>query len=182
MRNSIFVALIALGFAMAPVSADAILVMTLDDPDTFDIAAPGVVVAGHGVASGEGDSAPYPGGSIAQQLPFFAEAGLDLSGYHLGTLNVDLAPAVFVPVAAPITIHEVRWTEAIPPETFSFIPCRLDTESDSQVGLIYRPHPETKVEHEQPASVVEILAPWTRGAEVGSVVRVSWSRAHARTD
>ena len=156
--------------------------MTLDESNEFDISVFGVVVEGHGVASGAGDSVPYPGGSIVQQLPFLAEAGLDLSGFHLGTVNVDLAPGVFVPVAPPITIHEVRWTDAIPPETFSFVPCRLDTESDSQVGMIYRPHPETKVEHEQPPSVVEILAPWTEGAEVGSAVRVSWSSAHAHAE
>ena len=146
----------------------------------FDTSASGVVVAGHGVAGGAGNEAPYPGGSIALQLPHFEAAGLDLSGFHVGTVNVDLAPVVFEPVAPALTIVGVRWTDAIPPETFSFFGCTLTTRSDACVGWIYRPHPETKVEHEQPPSVVEILAPWIEGAEVGSGVIVSWSSLEAR--
>lgn len=147
----------------------------------FDVSTPGVVVAGHGVASGASEATPYRGGSIALQAPHFEAAGLDLSGFHLGTVNVDLAPSVLEPVAPALTIAGVRWTDAIPPETFSFFGCRLTTRSDAHDGWIYRPHPETKVEHQQPPSVVEILAPWTEGAEVGNRVVVSWSSLEART-
>ena len=114
------------------------------------------------------------------QLPHFEAAGLNLSGIHTGTVNVDLAPVVFEPVTPALTVVGVRWTDAIPPETFSFFRCKLTTRSDAHLGWIYRPHPETKVEHEQPPSVVEILAPWMEGAEVGSRVAVSWSSVEAR--
>ena len=54
-------------------------------------AAPGIVVRGHGAASGRG-SDRYPEGTLAAQIPIFAGLGLDLSDMYRGTLNVDVAP------------------------------------------------------------------------------------------
>ena len=45
---------------------------------------PGVIIQGHGVASGQGET-PYPRGSIAMQKPFFLERGLDLAPHRSRT-------------------------------------------------------------------------------------------------
>lgn len=52
----------------------------------------GVVMRGHQVASGRGDTTPYPDSSIRMQKPFFREHGLELDGLFEGTLNVSIAP------------------------------------------------------------------------------------------
>ena len=39
-------------------------------------------------------------------------------------------------------------------------------------GLIYYPHPETKPEHHQPPTVIEILAPFIEGLSLGNAVHL----------
>ena len=141
-------------------------------PGDFDVTVAGGIVAGYGAASGRADDAPYPGGSLALQAPHFAEAGVDLSMYHLGTINVDITPHQFVPVAPLATIRDVRWTDAIPAETFSFFQCRIEIGSTAESGLVYRPHPETKVEHFHDPAVVEVITRWIADADVGMRVRL----------
>jgi hypothetical protein len=52
----------------------------------------GEVIAGYGVASGQGKDSTYPDGTIKLQAAFFHTFGIDLSPYFPGTLNVDLTP------------------------------------------------------------------------------------------
>jgi hypothetical protein len=59
----------------------------------------GFVCQGFRVASGQTTDSPYPAGTIAMQVPFFRDRGLDLSRYFLGTLNVSIAPKVFTILA-----------------------------------------------------------------------------------
>lgn len=129
---------------------------------------PGVVVAGHGAASGASGS--YPGGTLALQIPHFLARGLDLRGYHLGTINVDISPLRFVPRRPAITVRDVAWTDRIPPEDFSFFPCELEHAGVRHDGLVYYPHPETKVEHFQNESIVEVLSDHLAGLAVGDTV------------
>ena len=93
------------------------------------------------------------------QLPCFAERGLDLSPFWLGTLNVDIAPARFEISKASLTFRAVKWHPSEPAEDFSFFECRVSLVGSevSVDGWIYYPHPETKPEHEQPDSVLEVL-------------------------
>lgn len=55
----------------------------------------GIVKPGHQVASGNAQDSPYEQGTLAMQLPFFRDLGLDLSGFFLATLNVSIAPQTF---------------------------------------------------------------------------------------
>lgn len=136
----------------------------------------GIVRAGHGVASGRGGDPRYPDGTIALQLPIFARLGVDVPGRDLaavypGTINVDLAPAVVEWIAPAVTLRGVRWTWHVPPEDFSFSPCRIGPAGEALVDAIcYRPHPETKPEHEQPPGVLEVLASWIEGLGAGERV------------
>lgn len=119
----------------------------------------GTVVQGYGVASGIAQDSPYPQGSLEMQQPFFYERGVDLSPYFLGTLNVSIAPYQ-VQITVPwIRIEHLEWSSLAPAETFSFVQCRLIVAQATYEGLVYYPHPETKVQHFQDPSVVEILAP-----------------------
>lgn len=134
----------------------------------------GTVVAGHGVASGQGADPRYPDGTLALQWPHFAEVeDLPLDGLHRATLNVSTAPAHVTLVAPWWTVEGVRWHPDTPAETFSFVPCRAAVGSGRFVeGLVYHPHPETKPDHHQPPDVLELLLPRLGGVHVGAVVRV----------
>jgi hypothetical protein len=119
----------------------------------------GTLVAGHGVASGRKVDARFPNGTLAMQAPYFAERGLDLAPFWLGTLNIDIAPSRFEIGKAAFTFHSVKWHPSEPAEDFSFFDCRVSVIGSDRTaaGLIYYPHPETKPEHEQPDGVLEIL-------------------------
>lgn len=134
---------------------------------------PATIVQGHRVASGLNGNPRFPGGTLRMQLPFFRELGLDLSGYHLGTLNVSIAPLSYRLVQAKLTFRDVKWHPTEPAEDFSFfdvIVHRNDAPPTS--GLIYFPHPDTKPEHFQKPDVLELLLPWTEGIEYGMKVQL----------
>lgn len=129
----------------------------------------GIVVRGHGVASGSGGDPRFPGGSLAMQVPFFAELGLDLSDFHLATINLSIAPATYEIVEPRWTFSDVKWHPTEAAETFSFFECRVDNVP----GFIYYPHPETKPEHHQPSDVIEVLLrEKLEGVDYGSHLRV----------
>ncbi len=128
----------------------------------------GTVVAGHGVASGESGGTRYPGGTIAMQAPHFADRGIDLSNFHPATINLSIAPMRLVLERPIATLRAVEWHPSDPAEDFSFAPCRIGYSRDEMVdGLVYRPHPETKPDHHQPETVVEVLAPFLAGVRPG---------------
>ena len=146
---------------------------------TTRTSARGVVVAGHGVASGRSASSPFSAGTIALQAPRFAEHGLDLSGYHHATINIDLAPFALRLVAPRWRFDDVAWTEVHPPETFSFVECSLTHAGRTVAALIYHPHPETKPMHHQPGTVAEVLAPFVEGLAYGDEVTVTLADGQA---
>lgn len=157
----------------------------------------GVVVRGHGVASGVSPSTPYPDGTITLQLPHFAARGLDLSGFHLATINVDISPRRFSLRRPTHSFPDVHWTDRHGPETFSFARCRLTrvggravagaregsnsedrreeltSDEGSFEGWIYYPHPETKPMHDQPPTVLELLMPVVPDLDYGDSVTLA---------
>ena len=133
---------------------------------------PGLIVAGYGVASGRAENCPFPGGSIRLQQPFFAAAGIDLSQYHLATLNVDLAPHVARPTAV-VFDGRLRWHGDLE-EHFVLSKIALQVDGQRYAGLWYYPDPATKVDHFQRPSVVELLLPWIEGLSTGTPVEVGF--------
>ena len=169
------------------VTVEAVLVGAhhLDPPHVSFVAVttavPGVVVTGHGVASGRNGDPRFPGGTIAMQTPHLAAAGVDLSGFHPATVNLSVTPMRLVIASPAITVHDLRWHRVEPPEDFSFVDCRIGHAPDDLVaGLVYHPHPDTKPEHHQPDTVVEVLAPYLAGvaAGVGLWLAVDPTQAH----
>jgi hypothetical protein len=142
-----------------------------DPPALVWPSAHGLVVAGHGVASGHAPDARFPHGTLALQIPCFAARGLDLSAFHQGTINLDTSPWTFEPCTPRVTFRAVRWHDAEPPEDFSFFDCRVAHRDLEVRGLLYRPHPDTKPDHFQPPTVVELLLPWL--ADVGPGTRLT---------
>ena len=135
--------------------------------------AKGVVVAGHGVASGCADDSPFAAGTISLQTPHFAARGLDLVPFVPATVNLDLAPVRLVPHAPRWTFPEVEWTDVHGPETFSFVECTVRRGEETVAGLVYLPHPETKPMHHQPGTVVELLLPHLPGLGAGECLVVT---------
>ena len=132
----------------------------------------GKVVAGFGVASGRDPESPYEAGTIAMQTPFFRALGLDLSHCFMGTINLSLAPRTLSIRHADFHFHQVAWTDACPPEDFSFVGCELLYEGQPYVGYLYHPHPDTKPDHHQPPSVVEVICEPVPGLSVGDVIEL----------
>lgn len=126
------------------------------------------MVQGHRVASGLNQNPRFPGGTLRMQSPFFLARGLDLSSFHLGTLNVSIAPLVYRVLKARHTFTNVKWHPTEPAEDFSFFDVRAACpDQDFVDGLIYFPHPETKPEHFQQPDVLELLLPFVKGLDYG---------------
>jgi hypothetical protein len=134
----------------------------------------GTVMPGHGVASGRAAHSPYPQGSIAMQMPFFKDLGLDVSDCWPGTLNVSIAPHTWELLRADHCFERLEWTHLHPPETFSFARVQLTWRNQQTAVWLYRPHPETKAAHHQAPSVMEIIAPRLEGLEYGDVVGLAF--------
>ena len=132
----------------------------------------GTVIKGHGVASGRAGDRRFPGGTIAMQVPYFKELGLDLSEFHPGTINVDCAPWSFRPGPDALLFELVKWHPEMPAETFSFAKIRLMHKGAAYPAYIYQPHPETKAEHFQPGCAAEVLAPKIDGLAYGDPVAI----------
>lgn len=116
----------------------------------------GILMRGHQVASRP--SKDYPYSSLEKQKPYFNALGLDLSSYFNGTLNISIAPLTFKMVSPEFTFPLVEWTDLHPPETFSFSRCKVIFKSVEYSGWVYYPHPETKKNHFQNPSLVEVIA------------------------
>ena len=119
----------------------------------------GIVKPGHQVASGKAQDSPYERGTLEMQLPWFKNLGLDLSRFYLGTLNLSIAPHTFQLIHPTYTFPHVKWHPDYPAETFSFSPCQVVYRETQYEGLVYYPHPETKIGHFQDNSILEIIAP-----------------------
>lgn len=130
----------------------------------------GVVVKGHGVASGQASDSPYPQGTIALQARHFEKRGLSLTGFHHATLNIDIAPLEWHLVKPDYCFELVEWLEGVPAETFSFVHAEIEVCGNVNSALIYHPHPDTKPAHFQAPSVIEVLAPFIPGVSYGDVV------------
>ena len=142
--------------------------------------AKGVVVAGHGVASGRAEDSPFAGGTIGLQAPHFAARGLDLAPFVPATVNLDIAPQRLVLEAPRWTLTDVAWTDVHAPETFSFVECTVRRAGVAHAGLVYVPHPETKPMHHQPSTVIELLLPHLAGLATGEPLDVELAPGQAR--
>ena len=130
----------------------------------------GIIIKGHHVASQPSTEYPYP--TLEKQKPYFKERGLDLDRFHLGTLNISIAPLKFEMVKPEYTFPLVAWTDLHPPETFSFSPCKVRFPGQEYEGMVYYPHPETKIRHFQDPSMIEVMAQEIAGIGYGSRVEL----------
>ncbi len=142
----------------------------------------GVVVRGHGVASGQAAGSPYPQGSVVMQMPFFKARGLDLSNCWAGTVNVSIAPRTWSLLQADHCFERLAWTHLHPPETFSFVRLHMLWRAKSIGAWLYYPHPETKAAHHQNANVMEIIAPRLDGLAYGDAVALQYVQGALQID
>lgn len=129
----------------------------------------GKVLKGHRVASGQSGDPRFPEGTLALQKPIFEKLGFPLNEYHQGTINVSIVPHTYEVVQPIRTFRGIKWHPATATEDFSFFNCQIRLEGSNKYtnALVYRPHPDTKPEHFQNPSVLEILAPFIDGIEYG---------------
>ncbi len=129
---------------------------------------------GHGVASGKSKTSPYPRGTIEMQTPHFQRRGLDVSNFFPGTLNLSIAPYIFKCVNPEYTFRSVHWAEGFSSEDFSFSQCELLYRNSSFNGYIYYPHPETKINHFQSDSLIEVISEKIPEIQYGDVVTLKY--------
>ena len=130
----------------------------------------GILMRGHQVASRP--SKDYPYSSLEKQKPYFKQLGLDLYGFFNGTLNISIAPLTFEMSAPEFTFPLVEWTDLHPPETFSFSRCKVMFKGKEYPGWVYYPHPETKKNHFQNPSLIEVIAEEVAGIEYGNPIEI----------
>ncbi|MGB5236117.1 MAG: hypothetical protein WBM43_09630 [Flavobacteriaceae bacterium] len=132
----------------------------------------GIVVRGHGVASGQSNDPRYPEGTLVKQLPFFKEKGLDLTTYYPGTINLDVSPFEYEIIEPYRFFKEIRWSEYIPAENFYFFNFVVFRNHRRIGGLIYMPDPDTKIEHNQGASILELILPKIENLNYGDSLKI----------
>jgi hypothetical protein len=131
------------------------------------------IVEGHRVASGLNGNPRFPGGTLRMQIPHFKALGLDLNVFHLGTLNVSIAPLAYRIVKARHIFTNLKWHPTEPAENFSFFDVSVIRPAERPVkGLIYFPHPDTKPEHFQQPDVLELLLPFMEGMSYGMLLNL----------
>ena len=131
----------------------------------------GTVVAGHGVASGRAGDPRFPQGTLRLQFPIFAALGVDLAAFHPATINVALDGRLDLGLADHV-LRRVAWHEDVGAEDFSLWNVGVVHHSWRGTAVVYRPHPETKPDHHQPADVIELLTPWIQDLAYGDRVQV----------
>jgi len=123
----------------------------------YDGVIQGELVRGHQIASGSNPDSPYPAGSVALQIPFFKQRGLDLTDHVAATLNISVAPSKLIWKAPRFKFEQVAWIEGFSPETFWFAPCEVICDNAKYEGWVYYPHPDTKTQHFHNDALVEVI-------------------------
>ncbi len=134
---------------------------------------PATIVPGYGAASGKNQDHRYPRGTIGLQTPYFQALGLDLSVYYPGTLNIDISPYSFEIGTPKHFFKQVAWSEFISPENFYFFDVSLEYLTKTYEGLVYMPDPETKEEHLQPPTTLELILPKIADLQYGDVISLT---------
>ena len=93
----------------------------------------------------------------------------------MGTLNVSIRPNTFTLTNPQYIFRQVNWTPHHPPEDFSLSRCKVVFDAIEYHGWLYYPHPETKEDHFQDPSIVEIIVPFISGVGYGDGVEVMFS-------
>jgi len=132
----------------------------------------GVLLKGYQIASGTSPITPYKDGSIKLQKPFFEERGFCMKKLYLATLNIDIPNHEFTIVKPTYHFKHLKWEEDSPPETFSIVPCTLKYKMKQYDAFIYYPHVETKTNHIQKKSTLEILAPFIEEISYGDNIQL----------
>ena len=138
----------------------------------------GIIQPGHGVASGKNQDDRFPKGTLAMQLPFFKQQGLDLNLFFQGTLNISIQDHIFKLGQPSYSFPSVKWSPDLPAENFSFYLCTIQTMKGqkSYNSFVYWPHPSTKPEFKQDPSVLEVMATQVEGAKYGDkiIITADW--------
>ena len=145
-----------------------------DETETIEyIQVRGVVKQGYGVASGNGKDERYPEGTLKQQFNYFLERGLDLSSYFMGTINLDISPNNYKIKKPKHFFKHINWSEYIAPENFYFFDASLSYNNKTYKGLVYMPDPETKENHIQDPTILELMFPKIKNLYYGVTVEIA---------
>jgi len=136
-----------------------------------------IIKQGHKIASGQADNSPYPAGSITMQAPHFKAHGINLGGYYPATLNLSITPHTFKIIAPEFTVYAIHWAEGFEAEDFSFSKCEIIVNNERYRGLVYYPHPETKLNHFHSASIIEVISPYIPNIHYGDQVIFKYNPA-----
>jgi len=129
-----------------------------------------IVKEGHKIASGTAEHSPYPYGSISMQAPHFKHHDIILDNFHLATLNLSITPHKFSMINPEFTVRDLHWADGFPAENFSFSQCEIKFNGNEYKGLVYYPHPETKIGHFHNDSIIEVITSYVPNIHYGDEV------------
>ncbi len=95
-----------------------------------------------------------------------------MRSYFAGTIGVSCASMIFDVANPEYTFLGVKWSPEHHAEDFSFSRCRIVYDGSTYDGLVYYPHPDTKIGHFHDRATLEILAPFIRGIRYGVEVKL----------
>ena len=130
------------------------------------------VIKGYGVASGQNGDKRFPGGTIFMQKEYFRALGLNIDRFFSATLNIDIAPYSFEIINPKYFFKEVNWTEQLSAENFYFFDIKVKFQQSIYTGYIYMPDPETKEEHIQGKTTLELLLPKIENIKYGDEIEI----------
>ncbi len=129
----------------------------------------GIVVRGHGVASGIGINQDE--GSIKKQKRFFDKI-IDWEHFWPGTINVSISPNRYLWKNNKATYEGINWHVDQPKEDFGISKCKITVKGESHDAWAYCPLPKTKTQNLHDPTMIEIIAPKIEGLEYGDKVSV----------
>ncbi len=116
----------------------------------------GKIVKGGGIATQ----------TVQKQSPFFKERGLDLYGYFIGTINMDISPRVFEVTNPDFDFRNIIWEDDFS-ENFKFVEISIMFEGNDYSGYLY--NPSRSINH---SGIMEILTVFIDGVENGKFIEI----------
>ncbi|MGB5359336.1 MAG: hypothetical protein WBN27_05275 [Eudoraea sp.] len=91
----------------------------------------------------------------------------------MGTINLDISPCSYEIKKPKHFFKNIDWSDYIPPENFYFFDVTLYDKDKTYKGLVYMPDPETKEDHIQKPTILELILPKIKDLDYGVMVDIA---------
>ncbi len=128
----------------------------------------GIVIRGHGVASGKSSGML---GTIEQQQKYLKK--IDWNKFWPGTINVSISPNRCLWKSEDVTYEGVPWSRTQPKEDFCLSECTITVRGITYQAWAYYPHPRTKTQNLHDSTTLELISTKIEDLKYGDDVELS---------